>query len=339
MNSLRRFSHLLEPHQITRGFSSHGLRGVGARGALPMSYVLNVDHFVMSEPTFPPHPHAGFSAVTWMLPWSQGSFVNRDSRGDRSSIAPGTLHWTLAGAGVIHEEIPEAPGIASEGLQIFVKLAEADELRPPEVFHLVQEELPTERQRRSSAALLLGELAGYRSAVPAHGRTTMAHLSVDGPLRLEVPAGLEGFLLVLRGRGRASGTAMGEPRAAEPHTATALGGGSLELDGAYDALLAFGEPMPQPPIFRGPFCMFSAERLTDAVRRYQAGAMGQLAPSPVDWVSPGLAPTARGVARGCARRERGAATSRPPLIDALHDFRGRARAAGGPRRFFPPAAL
>jgi redox-sensitive bicupin YhaK (pirin superfamily) len=289
MNSLRPFSHVIEPHRISRGFSTHGLRSgaAGSRGAPPMAHVLNVDHFLMSEPTFPPHPHAGFSAVTWMLPWSQGSFVNRDSRGDRSLIAPGTLHWTLAGSGVVHEEIPEKPGVPSEGLQIFVKLPEAEELRAPEAYHLALTDLPTEKQGRSSAAVLLGELAGLRSPVPAHGRTTMAHLSVAGPLRLEVPTGLSGFLLILRGNGRASGSAMDEARAAAPHTATALAGGSLELEGEFDALLAFGDPMPRAPTFRGPFCMFSPERIADAVRRYQGGAMGDLTASPVAWVRPG----------------------------------------------------
>jgi redox-sensitive bicupin YhaK (pirin superfamily) len=236
-----------------------------------MGHVLNVDHFVMSEPTFPPHPHAGFSAVTWMLPWSRGSFVNRDSRGDRSIIGPGTLHWTLAGSGVVHEEIPERPGVPSEGLQIFVKLPEDDELRAPEAFHLAQGDLPSVRQGRSCAAVLLGELAEARSPVPAHGRTTMAHLAVDGPLRVPIPAGLSGFLMRLAG----------------PHAAHAIGPGELELDGAFDALLAFGDPLPRAPTFRGPFCMFSADRLADAVRRYQAGAMGELAPSPVAWVRPG----------------------------------------------------
>jgi hypothetical protein len=252
-----------------------------------MGHVLNVDHFVMSEPTFPPHPHAGFSAVTWMLPWSRGSFVNRDSRGDRSIIAPGTLHWTLAGSGVVHEEIPERPGVPSEGLQIFVKLPEDEELRAPEAFHLADRDLPTVRQGRSSAAVLLGELAEACSPVPAHGRTTMAHLAVDGPLRVSIPSELSGFLMVLRGAGSAGGGAIDAPRLAQAHTAHAIRPGELELDGAFDALLAFGDPLPRAPTFRGPFCMFSPDRLADTVRRYQAGAMGELAPSPVAWVHPG----------------------------------------------------
>lgn len=54
----------------------------------------------MSEPTFPPHPHAGFSAVTYLFEDSGGALVNRDSLGDRSRIEPGALHWTQAARGI-----------------------------------------------------------------------------------------------------------------------------------------------------------------------------------------------------------------------------------------------
>src|ERR1700750_2818805 len=61
--------------------------------------VINLDHFRMGGPTFPPHAHAGFSAITYMLPESAGAMRNRDSLGDVSLIPPGGLHWTAAGSG------------------------------------------------------------------------------------------------------------------------------------------------------------------------------------------------------------------------------------------------
>lgn len=41
---------------------------------------LQIDHFFMGEPTFSPHPHAGFSAVTYMFEDSEGTFINFISR-------------------------------------------------------------------------------------------------------------------------------------------------------------------------------------------------------------------------------------------------------------------
>lgn len=35
----------------------------------------------------------------------------------------GDTHWTCAGSGMMHEELPETPGVPALGLQIFVNLA------------------------------------------------------------------------------------------------------------------------------------------------------------------------------------------------------------------------
>lgn len=43
---------------------------------------------------------------------------------------------------MLHEEIPVAPGVDCEGLQIFVKLPDSDELSSPSAFHLNEEQLP-----------------------------------------------------------------------------------------------------------------------------------------------------------------------------------------------------
>lgn len=115
----------LVSHQVTPGFSSYGLR---AGGPIELDPFLNLDDFTMSQPTFPPHPHAGFSAITYMFEDSPGAFVNRDSLGDRSLIEPGAFHWTQAARGMMHEEVPEHPGVRCHGLQMFVNLREVDKL-------------------------------------------------------------------------------------------------------------------------------------------------------------------------------------------------------------------
>lgn len=260
----------LQAHVHGPSFRTLGLRG----GALPMGHVLNVDHFVMSQPTFPPHPHAGFSAVTWMLPWSDGGFVNRDSLGDRSLIRPGTLHWTMAAAGMIHEEIPERPGVPCEGLQIFVKLPESHELIPPAAYHAERADLPVERQAGGEAWVFVGALGGAVGPVPSHARTMMAHASIRDRFVVDVPDGVEAFVVALRGAGAVDG------RPIVAGEATALAAGRRELAGAgLEALVSWSDPMAGRPSFQGPFCMFSPVRLMEAAQRYRAGGMGALAPS------------------------------------------------------------
>ncbi|MDX2093053.1 MAG: pirin family protein [Kofleriaceae bacterium] len=246
--------------------------------AVPMGHVLNIDHFHMSRPTFRPHPHAGFSAVTWMLPWSPGGFTNRDSRGDRSLIRPGDLHWTLAGAGTMHEEIPEHPGTDCEGLQIFVKLPEPEELVSPQAYHVEAAALPRITKGTTIVRVLVGELEGMTATTPAHGDTMLAHASVRGALTLHVPAQRDAFAMVLRGSGRVDGVE------SEAGTALPLTRTTVELVGdALEVLIGASRPMPSRPAFAGPFCMFDRARLREAAERFQAGAMGRLAPSPVEW--------------------------------------------------------
>lgn len=260
----------LTKQTMSSSFSAYGLRP----SMMPMGHVLNVDHFHMSEATFPPHPHAGFSAVTWMLPWSKGAFINRDSLGDRTLIKPGELHWTLAGSGMLHEEIPERSGVDCEGLQIFVKLPQELELTTPGAFHLGVDDLGVYTQGTSVARVLVGELEGASSPIPSHARTMLAHVSVSGTMSLQVPSGVEAFVMVLKGEGAL------DAQPVQAHMASALAHGEHQLNGdALELLVGWGEPMAARPIFQGPFCMFSQDRLTDAARRYRAGEMGALAPS------------------------------------------------------------
>jgi redox-sensitive bicupin YhaK (pirin superfamily) len=100
-----------------------------------------VDHFVMDEPTFMPHPHAGFSAVTYLFEDSEGGIANRDSLGHALHIAPGGLLWTQAGSGVLHEELPVQRGLGTHGLQIFVNSAIAHKDKPAQVFERRAEDI------------------------------------------------------------------------------------------------------------------------------------------------------------------------------------------------------
>lgn len=109
------------------------------------SPLVGVDHFWMSGPTFAPHPHAGFAAITYVFDDSEGGMRNRDSLGHDFVAGPGDLIWTQAGAGVIHDELPDAPGKTVHGLQIFVNSSEKHKSLAslaPQVRHIRSVEVP-----------------------------------------------------------------------------------------------------------------------------------------------------------------------------------------------------
>ena len=261
------------------GFRSRAFR---LPDGLRLDPFLAFDEFFMSAPTFPPHPHAGFSAVTFMFEDSPGAFINRDSLGDRSRIGPGALHWTQAARGMMHEEVPETPGVDCHGVQMFVKLSRQDELAPPSAKHLNAEEIPVLTPPGARIRVVVGELGDTRS--PIEGLLTPIRLldvqiQPKASLRLPTPAGWTSFAIVVGGGGEG---APGAALRAHDGILWANEGDSLGLTAGAEGLhllIASGPPLGEPVVFGGPFALTSQDRVAEAGDRYRRGEMGRLAPS------------------------------------------------------------
>lgn len=264
--------------QMTPSFTSYGLRSSASFSLDPF---LNLDDFVMSEPTFPPHPHAGFSAVTYMFEDSAGAFQNRDSLGDQSRIEPGALHWTQAARGMMHEEVPERPGDACHGLQMFVNLADRHKQAEPAAFHLSSADVPEVRAPGTRVRVLVGAHRGVAS--PLSNLLTPitfldVHIEPGAGLWLDAPREHNAFALVIRGGGSVAGAPV------EAHDAVLLAhdGDHLRLEGGaggMQVLVGAGAPIGEPVVYGGPFVMARAEDLAAARARFARGGMGTLAPS------------------------------------------------------------
>jgi redox-sensitive bicupin YhaK (pirin superfamily) len=234
--------------------------------------VVIVDHFRMSQPTFAPHPHAGFSAVTYLFEDSEDGFINRDSLGHTLPIEPGALHWTQAGSGVLHEEIPRMSGRVSHGLQIFVNSPAALKGSAPVMFQRHAGEIAVvEPSPGVLVRVVLGDFAGTSARIGAHTPLTLLDITLAPHTTLDVPLphGERAFAIV----------ASGDPHAlrfADEGEGVALSGGER---GLHLALFA-GQPIDEPMFPKGPFIGGSAAEVTDMIRRFQSGAMGALAPTP-----------------------------------------------------------
>lgn len=130
-----------------------------------MDPLLMVDHFRMTEPTFGPHRHAGFSAVTYVLEDSRSPHLNSDSLGNDLPIYPGALHWMVAGRGVMHDEWPGGDNPEVHGLQIFVDLPADKRNIDPYVLHLEPEDVPEYRADGIRIRVVAGEFDALRSPV------------------------------------------------------------------------------------------------------------------------------------------------------------------------------
>ena len=74
---------------IGGGFEARSFRAMELE--VSMDPLVMVDHYVMTEPTFGVHPHAGLSAVSLLFVDSRGHYHTRDTLGTDIDIQPGEL--------------------------------------------------------------------------------------------------------------------------------------------------------------------------------------------------------------------------------------------------------
>jgi redox-sensitive bicupin YhaK (pirin superfamily) len=191
-----------KPFTHGQGFTAYsvGQQSLGTE----IAPFLQLDHYFMTQPTFAEHPHQGFSAVTYMFEDSEGSFFNEDSQGDRSTIAPGDLHWTQAGSGIRHNETPIEPGKMCHGIQMFVDLPLADKSLPAKAFHLTAAQIPVYiTDAGGRVRVVVGEANGLTS--PLNISTKIRFLDIILPANSsidhEVAADESVFLLAVKGSG------------------------------------------------------------------------------------------------------------------------------------------
>jgi redox-sensitive bicupin YhaK (pirin superfamily) len=265
-----------------RGFTDHTL---SPERGLAIDPFLVLSDFEMPQPFFPPHPHAGFSVMTYMFPDSVGAFINRDSMGDHSRIEPGALHWTQAARGIQHEEVPEIPGQRCHGLQMWVNLAAEHKLADPRVAHVHAADVP---ELRPSPGVLLRVVAGAYDDVRASYETLTVFTLLDvylepgGVLTHRLSAADNAFLMAIDG----AGATLSEGGTSEigEHTVALFDhrGELLRVqanDQPFHFLLAHGRPLAEPVVFGGPFVMNTHEQITAARARFACGEMGRLEPS------------------------------------------------------------
>jgi quercetin 2,3-dioxygenase len=261
-----------------RGFSSADL----SLQRFPIDPFIVATDFHMSEPFFPPHPHAGVSVLTYIFEDSENAFINRDSFGDNSRIETGGLHLTQAGNGIQHEEIPEKTGVDAHGLQLWINHAAKDRLVEAKAFHAKRSEVPeSTTQDGVRSRILLGEVNGKQAAMQAVTPVTLLDIHVEPGKSaiIDVPEGFNAWLFVIKGSGQLNdGTTMKQYTAVifeiEGKLVTFTAGAQHT-----EFLFGMGKPLNEENVFGGPFVMSSADQLLETKRRFSRGEMGQLEPS------------------------------------------------------------
>jgi len=271
-----------EPATLGGHFSGHRLDLAGLGDFA--SPVMGFDQYRMSGPTFAPHPHAGFSAVSYVFEDSPGGLRNRDSLQHDLVIEPGAMVWTQAGSGVVHDEFPARTGEEVHGVQIFINLPRRKKDLPPRMLAIAPADVPEVVDAAGNRTrVLTGRFADAVSPVESAEPFDLFDVTVRGAWRFRVPARRNILVYVLSGAVEVG--AGDQVRQVEAFQAVA--GRADEADDLHvkarepaQFLLLSGTDPREPVAVYGPFIMNDQAQLTAAFERYRRGEMGRL--SPVD---------------------------------------------------------
>ncbi len=265
---------------IGDGFRARSFRAAEAGEA--MDPLVMVDHYVMTEPTFGTHPHAGMSAVSLLFEDSEGLFHNRDSLGNDFDLQPGDLYWLSAGRGALHNESPR-PAARIHGLQVFVNVPQVQRFDPPVSLLVRSTEMPVITNTDSRVKVVLGESNGVCGVVSPSISMTI----LDGTVRrggtFSHQAAPNRGIWVQSVEGRLDVVAGEKTTHLDSRQGVAIktnGQTNITIRSASDEPVHFamfdGAEVAETYVQDGPFVMGSLEQIATIKADYESGQLGSI---------------------------------------------------------------
>lgn len=202
------------------------------------------DHFAVSPPAgFPPHPHRGFEAITYMF---EGRFRHEDSLGNKSEVGPGGAQRFTAGKGIVHSEMPAGEDVG-RGIQLWINLAKKDKGIEPDYQEVKADAIPERKENGCRIRSIVGSEGPVRLNTPVVYEDII--FSSNGQYDTDIPAGFRGLVYVIKGEIKTKDASLGEG------DAMTLSAGRLTLSSQKDsrAVMVAGQPHGEPIYQHGPF--------------------------------------------------------------------------------------
>jgi hypothetical protein len=232
----------------------------------------------------PDHPHRGFETISYIL---EGEVEHEDSAGFSGRLGAGSVQWMTAGSGVVHSEMPSRTirekGGRVHGFQIWVNLPKRLKMTKPRYQDVAAHRIPeaASDDGKVRVRVVAGQALGASAVIETHVPITYLHFTVQPGGRVVQPTEASHAVgaYVFRGAGSVGGKPI------EARQLAVLGAGdAVELSVAEDAgapmelLLLSGVPIGEPVAWYGPFVMNAPQEIQQAIRDFQAGRMGAIAP-------------------------------------------------------------
>jgi len=267
--------------------------GIPIKQALPTQKIENIDPFLLlHHGSFPinhhqkaihqgvgPHPHRGFSPVSFVL---SGEVHHRDSLGNSSIISEGGIQWVNSGRGIIHSERPSDDLVKSgkpmEVIQLWINVPSNKKMEAASYYALQKESLPALKMNQGvDAKIITGSVHGTKGLIPAKSELNIVWVYLDKETKVELPvqAGHNAAIYIPKGAGKIDGYGLAESEhlyqfSSEGDTI------SFESSQATQLIYLSGKPIGEKLATYGPFVMNNQTEIMEAMRDYQSGKMGVL---------------------------------------------------------------
>jgi quercetin 2,3-dioxygenase len=231
--------------------------------------------YYMSKQVFGPHPHAGVSVMTYLLPDSQESFINRDSLGNFNTIEPGGLHITQSGSGMHHDEFPKNENSEAHGFQIWINHSEQNRMVEPKAIPVAASEVKEFTTNDYKVRLIHGKFNQEKSNYQMITNVTLLHVYLQPNKTIVLNAEEMAFAFILNGNGNSDNQEFANHGIINFDTI----GNQVEITAGNDGLefmFGTGQPLNEPITYGGPFVMTTEEQMHQTRLRLGKGLMGTL---------------------------------------------------------------
>lgn len=240
------------------------------------------------------HPHRGIETITLVL---DGELEHHDNRGGHGILKAGDVQWMTAGRGLLHSEMAHKKNPVHT-LQLWVNLPADKKMIEPRYQDLRRDQVPVRKEEKQQDGDGLIEVMVFSGrsgnvqgpdTVAKHVPITMLDVVIRNnggvPFTQEIPAGQEGFVLILSGEGKfgKDNTPLKEGQIGYlSKTNNSQGPTNLTVvaDEKSTSQLRFllwtGQPLRQPVVAYGPFVMNSKQQIDETISDYRNGAFGAI---------------------------------------------------------------
>lgn len=224
----------------------------------------------------PPHPHRGFSPVTFLF---EGSIEHEDSVGNKHVVYNDEVQWINAGRGIIHSEKADKAfvekGGRSQGIQLWINTPKAEKMNPPTYQPITKNEIVLIEKEGVEFRLISGKYEGKKGPAKSDVVTAMLRMKANSEFSLNFPADHNVTFYVLEGE-----LNLNTNQIIKQHDLVVFEQSADEilLNAKTDSkiLIMAGMPINEPMVTHGPFVMNSETEILEAMRDYQQGKMGFL---------------------------------------------------------------